>query len=108
MTVIVVELIALKSAIPPGGKRLLISTIRKRNRVTEAPVLFWKRLLIESVPGVKSVTGVKSRKRFGDDGAPTVASSSNAGIDVAYVIRNSTPVAKAVRRMLFIGSPFRS
>ena len=80
LTVIVVELIALTSAIPTPDVRLLISTIRKRNRVTGAPVLFWKRLLTDSVPGVKSGIEVKSRTRFGAAGAPIVESRSNAGI----------------------------
>src|ERR1044072_1059947 len=68
LTVIVVEVIALTSAMPPPDVRLLISTIRKRKRVTGAPVLFWKRLLIDIVAGAKSGTGVTSRTRFGAAG----------------------------------------
>src|SRR6185295_20001842 len=80
-TVMFVESIPLTSAMdPPTVVRLLISTIRKRNLVTFAPVLFWKRRLIDIVPGVKFGTEVKSRKRLGGAAAPMVASSRNAGI----------------------------
>ena len=50
LTVMSPEVIALRSAVLPDVGAVLISTIRKRNRVTSAPVLFWKRRLIDSVP----------------------------------------------------------
>src|ERR1044071_7196471 len=71
---------ALRSAIPPGTETVLISTMRKRRRVTGAPVLFTKRRLTDSVPLAPFVTGVKSRTRFGAGGAPMLLSSSNARI----------------------------
>ena len=81
LTVIVIELSALKSAMDPDVGKALKSTTRKRNRVTFAPVLFTKRRLTESVPFAALGNTVKSRTRFGDVGAPIVESSSNVGID---------------------------
>src|ERR1051325_4504245 len=81
LTVIVSESSALKSAIDGAGGRVLISTIRKRNRVTFAPVLLTKRRLSVIVPFAPLVTGVRSRTRFGAAVDPMVASTSNAGID---------------------------
>src|SRR5689334_22323282 len=80
LTTTLVEVNARRSAIPPGTASALISTMRNRNRVTGAPVLFTKRRLTERVPFVPLVIGVKSRTRFGDAGAPIFASSSNAEI----------------------------
>jgi len=53
----------------------LMSITRNRSRVTGAPVLLTKRRLNESVPCAPFVTGVKSRTRFGDEGAPMFTSS---------------------------------
>src|SRR5262249_19393077 len=50
LTVIVNELSALKSAVPPDVGKALKSTIRKRNRRTFAPVLLTNRRLTDSVP----------------------------------------------------------
>src|ERR1051325_5097297 len=41
---------------PPGGVNALMSTTRKRNRVTGAPVLLTKRRLTDSVPFAPLVT----------------------------------------------------
>src|SRR5215204_753620 len=70
----------LRSAIPPGTDIVLISTMRKRKRVTGAPVLFTKRRLTESVPLTALVCAVRSRTRFGGAGAPKLLSSSNVRI----------------------------
>src|SRR6185295_9606060 len=76
-----VEVSALMSAIPPGTEIALISTMRKRKRVTGAPVLFTKRRLIESVPfSAFGGNGVTSRTRFGAAGAPMLESSNKARI----------------------------
>src|SRR5687768_13096326 len=75
------EVRALTSAIPTDGTiSVLMSTIRKRKRVTGAPVLFTNRRLIESVPLVPFVTGVRLRTRFGGAGAPIFESINNAVI----------------------------
>src|ERR1044072_7555402 len=70
---------ALRSAIPPGIEIVLKSTMRKRNRVTGAPVLFTKRRLTDIVPCVASgPAGVRSRTRFGSAVERLVLSNSNA------------------------------
>src|ERR1051325_3823511 len=81
LTVIASESSTLKSAMDGPGGSVLISTTRKRNRVTGAPVLFTKRRLIDNVPFVPFVTGVKSRTRFGTAPAPMFESTNNAGTD---------------------------
>ena len=81
LTVMFSESTTLKSAIGPGGMKALISTTRKRNRVTGAPVLLTKRRLIDSVPLIPLVIGVKSRTRLGGAVAPIVESTKTAGID---------------------------
>ena len=58
-----VEVSNRKSAVPAGAAPVVISTMRKRRRVNGAPVLLRKRRLIESVPFVPLVIGVKSRTR---------------------------------------------
>ena len=69
-TVTFAEVKALRSAIPPGTEIELISTMRKRSRVTGAPVLLTNLRLTESVPFAAFVCGVRSRTRFGGAGAP--------------------------------------
>src|SRR5215213_3771687 len=82
LTVISSELSALKSAIAPDVGKALKSTIRKRNRVTFAPVLFTKRRLTDNVPFIAfGNCGARSRTRLGAVGDPFVASTSNAGIE---------------------------
>jgi hypothetical protein len=91
LTTTLVDVKALISAIPPGTDIELMSTIRKRKRVTGAPVLLTKRRLIERVPFVAfGGTGVRSRTRFGGAGAPVLASSSSAGIVVRRSGRSET------------------
>ena len=79
LTVTDSESIALKSATAPDTGKALKSTMRKRNRVTGAPVRFTKRRLIDIVPCDPFVTGVKSRRRFGGAVEPIVESTSTAG-----------------------------
>src|SRR5690349_12380826 len=86
LTLTFVDVKALRSAIPPGVERVLISTIRKRSRVTGAPVLFTKRRLTDSVPLAPFVTGVRFRTRFGGAGAPMLLSSSNVRIVLLRLI----------------------
>ena len=74
VTVMMPEFLALKSAmVAPAGGKDVISMIRKRKRVTGAPVLFVKALLIESVPKVELLGAslVESRTRFGGSAAAT-------------------------------------
>src|SRR6185369_10554491 len=81
LTTTFVDVKALRSAIPPGTEIVLISTMRKRRRVTGAPVLFTKRRRTESVPFVAfGNCGDRSRTRFGGAGAPMLLSSSNVRI----------------------------
>src|SRR5688572_20584054 len=87
LTVTLLDVNALRSAIPPGTANELISTSRKRKRVIGPPVLFTKRRLTESVPFVAlGGTAVKSRTRFGDDGAPIFESSNSVDIVVLRTI----------------------
>ena len=80
LTVTLVDVNALKSAIPAGTEIEEKSTMRKRNRVTDPPVLLTNRRLINSVPFAPFVTGVRSRIRFGGAGPPKFESSSNVVI----------------------------
>src|SRR5215207_4640599 len=81
LTTTLVDVKALRSAIPPGTATELISTMRKRSRVTAPPVLFTKRRPTESVPfAALGSIGVRSRTRFGGAGPPKFESSNNAGI----------------------------
>lgn len=68
VTVRLPELLARRSAIPAGCGVVVTSTIRKRNRVTEAPVLLVNFLRKSNVPKVEllGMSGVVSRTRFGD------------------------------------------
>src|SRR6185369_10283917 len=79
-TTTLVDVKALRSAIPPGTEIVLKSTMRKRKRVTAAPVLFTKRRLTDIVPFAPLVTGVRSRTRFGAAGPPKFESSSRCRI----------------------------
>ena len=76
-TTTALEVRCLKSAIPDGAGKVVMSIIRKRNRVTAAPVLFTNLLRIERVPKVElfGPSPVKSRTRFGGLLLVTVASS---------------------------------
>jgi hypothetical protein len=79
--VVLIEVKALKSAIPPGTAIELKSTIRTLRRVTGAPVLFTKRRLTDSVPfAAFGGIGVKLRTRLGGAGEPIVESSRSAAI----------------------------
>src|SRR5262245_43545205 len=80
LTVAFTEVNARRSARPAGTGNDVMSMMRKRNRVTAAPVLFVMRRLKATVPlfvfgGAESV---KSRKRFGSIAAALVASSNTA------------------------------
>jgi len=76
------EVIGLKSAKPEAAGNVSKSIIRKRNRVTLAPVLFTNRLRMLSVPNVELLAGteVKSRTRLGAEETATVASTRTAEI----------------------------
>src|SRR6185295_14068856 len=80
LTTTLVDVNALRSAMPPGTEIVLKSTMRKRRRVIGAPVLFTKRRLTDIVPFAPFVTGVRSRTRFGGAGAPMFESSSRCRI----------------------------
>src|SRR5437588_679441 len=72
------EVLARRSAIEPdGGGKVVISTMRKRRRVTFEPVLFVTRFRRESVPNCELFAGsdVKSRTRFGETDEDFVRSS---------------------------------
>ena len=75
------EVRGLRSAKPDAAGKVSRSMIRKRNRVTEPPVLFTQRRRIESVPNVELFAGslVKSRTRFGGLLEATVPSTNDAG-----------------------------
>ena len=62
------EVRARKSAVPAGTGVVVISMIRKRSRVTGAPVLFLNFLRMSKVPNVElfAGSGVVSRSRLGD------------------------------------------
>src|SRR2546423_455154 len=82
MTAMSFELLARRSAWPDTGGEVnvVISTIRKRNRVTELPVLFVKVRLTDMVPNCELFPGslMKSRVRFGDAEEETDGSSNAA------------------------------
>src|SRR5215217_6837931 len=81
LTTTLVEVKALRSAIPAGTEIELISTMRTRRRVTAPPVLFTKRRLTESVPfAAFGSIGVRSRTRFGGAGPPMFESRNSTGI----------------------------
>ena len=78
LTVTLLELNNLRSATPPDTKAVLMSTTRMRNLVTGAPVLFWKRRLIDIVPAAAfGPMAVVSRTRFGVPEADFDESSRN-------------------------------
>jgi hypothetical protein len=81
LTTTLVEVNALTSAIPPGTASELISTMRKRSRVTFAPVLFTKRRRTVSVPAAAfGPVAIVSRRRLGGAGAPIFESISSVVI----------------------------
>src|SRR6185369_17739678 len=86
VSVVLPEVSSLRSATPPLAiKVVLISTTRIRKRVTGAPVLFWKRRLIDIVPvATFGPIAVVSRTRFGLPAAPLVESSRNATTSIVY------------------------
>ncbi len=88
LTTTFVDVRVLMSATPAGTAIELTSIMRKRSRVTGAPVLLTNRRLIASVPFAPLVTGVRSRTRFGDKAAATFESRSNAAI---VLLRTSGP-----------------
>ena len=67
-----------RSAIPEGAGKVVMSMTRKRNCVTEPPVLLTNLLRMSSVPKVEFCAGaeVKSRTRFGGLLLETVPSSN--------------------------------
>src|SRR5215212_906474 len=73
VTTTAVEVRARKSAMPLGAGKVVISIMRKRSRVTFAPVLFVIVRRISNVPKKELFAGseVKSRTRFGGDAAAT-------------------------------------
>src|SRR6185369_17904590 len=79
LTTTFVDVNALRSAIPPGTESVLKSTMRKRRRVTGAPVLFTNRRLTDMVPFAAS-GDVVSRTRFGGAGPPKFESRNNVRI----------------------------
>ena len=76
------EVRGLRSAIPPGAEKVVISTMRKRSRVTGNGEVLTIRLRMSSVPNVEVFSGsdVKSRARFGKDEAADVPSRFTTGI----------------------------
>src|SRR5678815_3635802 len=71
------EVRGLRSAMPEGAGKVVMSIIRKRSEVMEAPVLFTNLLRREIVPNVEFWAGtlVKSRTRLGGLAFATVLSS---------------------------------
>src|SRR5580765_3222089 len=71
------EVLARRSANPLGAGKVVISIIRKRSRVTAAPVLLTNLRRKSSVPNVEFCAGtlVKSRTWLGGFALGTVASS---------------------------------
>src|ERR1044072_1121937 len=69
VTTTAVEVRGRKSAMPLGAGKVVISTTRKRRRVTFPPVLLTTVLRTSSVPNVELFGGsdVKSRTRFGGE-----------------------------------------
>src|SRR2546423_14696494 len=65
LAVNVLPVIGRKSAVPEGAGKVVMSTMRKRRRVTAAPVLFVTLRRMSSVPKVEVAPepGVKSRAR---------------------------------------------
>ena len=65
-----------RSATPTAGGKVVIFTMRKRTRVTGAPVLFVNVRRSVNVPKVELLTGsgVRSRARFGDAAVDTAGS----------------------------------
>src|SRR2546423_5322701 len=70
------DVIGRRSAVPAGDENVVMSTMRKRSRVTDCPVVFVNLRRMSSVPLVEVAPGpgVKSRTRFG--GLPTAAAGS--------------------------------
>ena len=83
LTTTSVDVLGLRSAIPDGAGKVVMSMTRNLKRVTAAPVVFTTRRRISKVPNVELFAGseVKSLTRLGGDVAPMVESSNSVPND---------------------------